>query len=433
MPINLIDLSRIGFGAYRISTENAEHGRALLHALRSGCNLIDTSANYTNGGSENVIGAVLSENPDVDAFVITKAGYIQGRNLDVIAALNERGMAREGLISFSKDYKYSIHPDFLRAQIEQSCRRLQREALDGFLLHNPEHYFEQQGSGPSNEEYYGGIERAFEFLEDLVDAGTIRYYGISSNTLPLSPVAEGFTDLRAVVKCAERVSSCHHFKFAQFPFNMLEMDAIEPHQEGASLIEHAKSLGVVTLSNRPFNANAGNTSVRIATYENIVSQCDEERDRTIFTDCVELVQKQLERRASDDNPMDFTVMRFLRDSWMGIDDPDVVVQIFTTRFYPFIKALYDGVVPREDADVYKKLQQYAELYARRNMTVDAMDLRQRLIVRGDIGTKNTGRLTQIACETYLDMGIDHVLVGMKRPEYVDDLKGLFRNAHNSYV
>lgn len=50
-----------GFGGYRISSGIPSHGEALHHALRSGINLIDTSANYADGGSEDLIGLVLQE------------------------------------------------------------------------------------------------------------------------------------------------------------------------------------------------------------------------------------------------------------------------------------------------------------------------------------------------------------------------------------
>ena len=48
-----------GLGCYRIGDLIAEHHKALELALASGINLIDTSANYTDGGSEKLIGNVL--------------------------------------------------------------------------------------------------------------------------------------------------------------------------------------------------------------------------------------------------------------------------------------------------------------------------------------------------------------------------------------
>ena len=53
--------SKVGFGGYRIDDETPEHREALEKALLAGCNLIDTSTNYMDGGSERCVGAVLSK------------------------------------------------------------------------------------------------------------------------------------------------------------------------------------------------------------------------------------------------------------------------------------------------------------------------------------------------------------------------------------
>jgi hypothetical protein len=42
-------ITRIGFGGYRITDDSREHAMALQKALLYGCNVIDTSSNYTDG------------------------------------------------------------------------------------------------------------------------------------------------------------------------------------------------------------------------------------------------------------------------------------------------------------------------------------------------------------------------------------------------
>lgn len=79
-------VSAAGFGSYRIDASSPAHEEALLYALRSGVNLIDTSANYTDGGSERLIGRVLGklaaagEIERDQVVVVSKAGYLQGEN-----------------------------------------------------------------------------------------------------------------------------------------------------------------------------------------------------------------------------------------------------------------------------------------------------------------------------------------------------------------
>ena len=51
-----LTVSALGFGAYRVDSRSPEHRRALEEALKSGCNLVDTSTNYADGESEGGIG-----------------------------------------------------------------------------------------------------------------------------------------------------------------------------------------------------------------------------------------------------------------------------------------------------------------------------------------------------------------------------------------
>jgi len=76
-----------GFGCYRIDESVAEHNKALELALANGIILIYTSANYTDGGREKLICNVLLNSfpkgeplPD-DFIIVSKGGYIQGKNL----------------------------------------------------------------------------------------------------------------------------------------------------------------------------------------------------------------------------------------------------------------------------------------------------------------------------------------------------------------
>lgn len=79
-------ISQAGFGGYRIDQGNIRHDAALRAAIRGGINLIDTSANYGDGGSEALIGHVLATEIErggitrASLFVVSKAGYLQGRN-----------------------------------------------------------------------------------------------------------------------------------------------------------------------------------------------------------------------------------------------------------------------------------------------------------------------------------------------------------------
>ena len=78
--------TNIGFGSYRIDNRIEEHFNSLKKAIDSGITTIDTSANYSDGRSEILIGNILNdlvENGSMkreDFFLITKGGYMQGNN-----------------------------------------------------------------------------------------------------------------------------------------------------------------------------------------------------------------------------------------------------------------------------------------------------------------------------------------------------------------
>ena len=122
-----------------------------------------------------------------------------------------------------------MDPDFLRAELETSRRRLGRVVIDGFLLHNPEHFYDQS-QARSADDFYATIERAFAALEEQVHSGTIRYYGSGSNTLPLATDEPTATDVRRLLGIAERLCAEHHFRIIEFPFNLIENQALTEHQ-----------------------------------------------------------------------------------------------------------------------------------------------------------------------------------------------------------
>ena len=77
-------VSQVGFGGYRIHHSSEQQAVALNHALLNGINLIDTSSNYTDGGSELLIGKTLQELSAIkqisrdEVVVVSKVGYVQG-------------------------------------------------------------------------------------------------------------------------------------------------------------------------------------------------------------------------------------------------------------------------------------------------------------------------------------------------------------------
>jgi len=142
------NVSAIGFGAWAIggtewgNTDDRESVRALHRAIDLGVNFIDTADVYGDGRSERLVAQVRRDRSE-EIVVATKAG----RRLQ---PHNAAGYNRENLTAF----------------VERSLRNLDTPAIDLLQLHCP----------PSS--VYDTTE-VFDVLDGLVDAGKIRYYGVS--------------------------------------------------------------------------------------------------------------------------------------------------------------------------------------------------------------------------------------------------------------
>jgi len=150
-----LEVSEIGFGGFAIGgydygpTDDGESIAALEKACELGVTFFDTADMYGDGRSERLIGCVLkARNPT--AVVATKVGFVGARH------------AQGGT---PKDFS---RPHIL-ASAERSLRRLQREAIDLYQLHNPTLADLESGE-------------AFQAMDDLVSAGKVRFWGVSAGT-----------------------------------------------------------------------------------------------------------------------------------------------------------------------------------------------------------------------------------------------------------
>ena len=270
-------VSEAGFGGYRVDVSVAEHRQALEHALRSGINLIDTSANYADGGSEQLVGVVLADmikRGEIDreqVVVVTKAGYLQGENLELSRQRKGEGVPFPDLVVFDAELEHCIHPVFLAEQLTRSLQRMQLTHIDCLLLHNPEYYLKWANHNNidpevAQTEYLRRIEVAFRYLESEVESGRIGCYGISSNTFPKPATDYERTDLSAILALAEAIAQQHHFRVIEFPCNLFEPGAmVEENQPmNQTLIEFALDNQVTTLINRPLNAIQADQLIRLA-------------------------------------------------------------------------------------------------------------------------------------------------------------------------
>jgi uncharacterized protein len=275
-----LTVSPVGFGGYRVRVDAALHRRALADALRGGVNLVDTSTNYGDGASEALVGTIVAnmvqqgELRREQVVVVSKVGYVQGKNLERIAA---RPSAYPEVVRYRDDLWHCMHPEFIADQLEESLERLGLERIDVLLLHNPEYFLldaanAQHSSQDVRDAYDERLLRAFTALEGLVCAGRIGWFGVSSNGFVESEDHPAFTSVARLLELARRAGGdTHHFGVVQMPMNLFELGAVLREQETCSgaraPLQVAAQADLGVMINRPLNAFAhadgGATLVRL--------------------------------------------------------------------------------------------------------------------------------------------------------------------------
>ncbi|MFZ1398445.1 MAG: aldo/keto reductase [Candidatus Promineifilaceae bacterium] len=339
VPILGWQMSQVGFGSYRVTAGQKQHEQALRQALQSGINLIDTSSNYGDGGSERLIGRVLAELVDAgelsreQVVIVSKVGYLQGFNYALAQQRKQEGRPFPNLVKYADGLDHCIHPDFLEDQLNRSLERLNLETLDVYLLHNPEYYLSWAQRRPlpleeARRTYYQRIRLAFEFLEQAVADGRIQSYGISSNSFPEPARSYTFTDLSRIWHVAQEISPNHHFRWIQLPMNLLETgaatEANQPNDQ--TVLQFAEAHNLVVLINRPLNAIVQESLTRLADVLPPSYPATPEEVSTAVDSCVQLetlfATQHLNTLSLDDETrqqlLDYlSVGRMLEGNWGG--------------------------------------------------------------------------------------------------------------------
>lgn len=202
-------VSELGFGAFGIGgnrygnsyggTDDGESIRAIHAALELGCNFFDTADVYGRGHSEIILRRALEDAGKLhDVVIATKGG----------CNFRREPPARD----FSGAY--------LEGAADASLRRLGRDCIDLYQLHNPP---------------LGIIERGevFETLERLKARGKIRHVGVS-----VHKVEEGLACIRS-----GKVESL------QIVYNLFSL--LHPELTAEGLLPHAHEAGIGLIAREP--------------------------------------------------------------------------------------------------------------------------------------------------------------------------------------
>jgi len=449
-----IAVSSIGFGGYRIHRDSIENAKALRYALLNGFNLIDTSSNYTDGGSEMLIGNLLQEMFDRqelsrdEVVVVSKVGYVQGQNMQLAQKNEANGRPFPEMVKYMEGCWHCIHPEFLQDQLSRSLDRLQLTHLDAYLLHNPEYFLSHARKNNTDQqtaqaEYYRRVKVAFEWMEEKVAEGKIKAYGISSNTFPLPAADFEFTSLEKTIELANDVAADNTFQVIQFPFNLFETGAcLEKNQASGSktLLQIAQENKIATLVNRPLNAMNDGGMLRLASFRETKTEIIErefgERKKFI-SELEKRFKKEFLAKIPDELPKEnfervFSVSEQLSNAlnafqnwqhWDQVKQNNVVPQIFSYLHFLNEKWLDNSKWKQWSESYVRDLgdfldtitKQYENQAQERSKEISGeLDkLAPDLKTTETLSQKNLQVLTSVP-------GINCVLLGMRRTRYVED-------------
>ncbi|MGE5817264.1 MAG: aldo/keto reductase [Deltaproteobacteria bacterium] len=257
-----LSFSSIGIGTY-LGNYDEETDRlyheAIIYAVESGCNVIDSAINYRCQRSERSVGTAMKELSQKglsreEIVVATKGGFIPYDAVPPkdVRAYFEASFVKPGIANFS-DIVAGCHcmtPGYLLNQLDCSLENLDLECIDIYYVHNPE----TQLGKVSREEFDRRVLRVFEALESAVSAGKIRMYGLATwNGFRNEPSAKDYLSLAEMVEIATRAGGKdHHFKVIQLPLNLGMTEALSLNNQqldGKQLtaLEAAQALGVAVM------------------------------------------------------------------------------------------------------------------------------------------------------------------------------------------
>ncbi|MCA9771759.1 MAG: aldo/keto reductase [Myxococcales bacterium] len=475
-----LTVSLLGFGGYRVHHRVPEHREALTAAFAAGVNLLDTSSNYTDGGSELLVGEILAEEiakgsvRREEIVTVSKVGYVQGQNLEIVERARKDRDPFPEVVEYMEGCWHCIHPRFLADQLRRSMERMGLAHLDVYLLHNPEYYFsdlKQRGSlrtpdeiKDAREVFYRRVRDAFEFLHRAVGEGTIGAFGISSNTFGHDADDPEFVSLERCLSIASELGAAGAFAVAQAPLNLYEGGPyLEKNQrEGAeSFLGLAKEAGIGVLINRPLNAATHRGMLRLA---DVRREADADVEAKIERALAEInaVEVEFDREMSDwfpdalgtgeERKRPFLWAVQLGESYRGVQGSEHWRQIFSQVVQPQVQGnlqILSRAIARapngpDDRDRARRWNEWTERFIKAindvlhlvgvyqtNRSADvAADVRQRLADAWPDAVPDSVRSASLSRQAIAAVagleGVTCVLNGMRTPDYVEDSVGVMR-------
>lgn len=171
--VGAIGYGAMGLEGYYGAADPQEAVQVIRQALDAGCTLIDTADAYGNGHNEQLIARAVSGRRD-EAFVATKFGIVFDPDQTGSQLPTGWGFA----------LTINGRPEYARRALDDSLKRLGTAHIDLWYLHYPD---------PSVP-----IEETVGAMSQAVDAGKVRYLGLSNVTAEQVRSAQNVHPIAAV-------------------------------------------------------------------------------------------------------------------------------------------------------------------------------------------------------------------------------------------
>lgn len=256
-------LSSLGIGTYLGQPNeriDAGYAAALIAAVESGFNVIDTAINYRLQRSERSVGTALRVLAHKgftreEIVVCTKAGYLTPDG--AMPADPNRYFFEEYIqkgVFTAKDIAAGCHcmtPAYLENQLARSLKNLGVGSIDVYYLHNPE----TQLTEVSKQDFLMRVKEAFGFLESAAARGQIQFYGMATwNGFRQAKSTRDAMQLSELAAIAEEIAGDkHRFRFVQLPFNLAMTEALTLGNQNLggnekTIMEGASELGITLVA-----------------------------------------------------------------------------------------------------------------------------------------------------------------------------------------
>ncbi|WP_461832676.1 aldo/keto reductase [Aquifex sp.] len=249
-------LSEMGVGTYLGELDEETDRRyyeTIKLAVEKGINVVDTAINYRYMKSERVVGRVLKDAGREKVIVSTKGGYIP---YDVESNEDpkeyfEKNFVKTGIINLSEmtPQGHYLGREFIEWCFNKSLENMNTRYIDIYFLHNPE----EQLLYLDREKFNRKIKECFELLEEKVQEGKLRYYGLATwHGFRLTPASRQYLNLSELVEIAKSIAGDeNHFKFIQLPYNLGMPEAFtlknqKVNGKELSTLEASRELGIYT-------------------------------------------------------------------------------------------------------------------------------------------------------------------------------------------